>query len=231
MALNPYERLSWRGVVANRRTIEMLEITELRGLGSLTPLRIPQGSYTSGVSASGGTHSGGGALDISVRGLSAAERDRVVRELRETSFAAWYRPFLPGQWPAHIHAIAIGDKELSDQAAWQVSEYRAGRNGLANQGPDNGPDVPIHVYRQDIDMSYYGPENWNNDDWRRFRAYVHGNAAGTVDRGVPYQDLTNGAEASPQALIEYTNARTKEAKDDLAAIKSDLSAIKTKLGI
>ncbi len=59
---DPYDRRSWRGVVANLRTIEMLEITELRGLGSLTPLSIPQGSYTTGVSASGGTHSGGGAL-------------------------------------------------------------------------------------------------------------------------------------------------------------------------
>jgi hypothetical protein len=164
---DPYDRRSWRGVVANLRTIEMLEITELRGLGSLTPLSIPQGSYTTGVSASGGTHSGGGALDISVKGLSSAERDRVVRELRETSFAAWYRPYLAGVWPAHIHAIAIGDKELSDQAAWQVSEYRAGRNGLANQGPDNGPDVPIHVYRQDIDMSYYGPQRWDAADFTR----------------------------------------------------------------
>jgi hypothetical protein len=167
MTVDPYARRSWRGVTANLRTIEMLEITELRALRDLTPLRIPQGSYTSGVSASAGTHSGGGALDVSVLNMTAAQRDRVVRELRETSFAAWYRAPLPGVWSAHIHAIAIGDKEMSAQAAWQVQEYKAGRNGLANQGPDNGPDVPIHVYRQDIDMSYYGPERWDAPDFDR----------------------------------------------------------------
>jgi hypothetical protein len=170
MALDPYQRLNWRGVVANRRTIEMLEITELRGLRDLMPLRIPQGSYTTGVSASAGTHSGGGALDISVWDLTSTQRDRVVRELRETSFAAWYRPYLPGVWPAHIHAIAIGDKEMSTAAAEQVVQYRNGQNGLANHGPDNGPDVPIHVYRQDIDMSYYGPEKWDAADFTRLFA-------------------------------------------------------------
>jgi hypothetical protein len=168
MALDPYERISWRGVTANRRTVEMLEITELRGLRDLMPLRIPQGSYTSGVSASAGTHSGGGALDVSVRDLTTTQRDRVVRELRETSFAAWYRPYLAGVWPAHIHAIAIGDKEMSAAAAEQVVQYRNGQNGLANHGPDNGPDVPIHVYRQDIDMSYYGPDKWDAADWQEF---------------------------------------------------------------
>jgi hypothetical protein len=167
MALDPYQRLNWRGVVANRRTIEMLEITELRALMDLAPLRIPQGSYTTGVSASAGTHSGGGALDVSVRDLTSTQRDRVVRELRETSFAAWYRPYLAGVWPAHIHAIAIGDKEMSAAAAEQVVQYRNGQNGLANHGPDNGPDVPIHVYRQDIDMSYYGPEHWDQADFDR----------------------------------------------------------------
>jgi hypothetical protein len=170
MALDPYDRLNWRGVVANRRTIEMLEITELRS--ELGTLRIPQGSYTTGVSASGGTHSGGGALDISVRDMTSTERDHVVWALRKTSFAAWYRPYLAGVWPAHIHAIAIGDREISAAAAEQVVQYRNGQNGLANHGPDNGPNVPITVYRQDVDMSYYGPERWDDADFDRFRRKV-----------------------------------------------------------
>jgi len=170
MALDPYARLNWRGVVANRRTIEMLEITGLRS--ELGTLRIPQGSYTTGVSASGGTHAGGGALDISVRDMTTTERDHVVWALRKTSFAAWYRPYLAGVWPAHIHAIAIGDRELSAAAAEQVVQYRNGQNGLANHGPDNGPSVPITVYRQDVDMSYYGPERWDDKDFERFAKKV-----------------------------------------------------------
>jgi hypothetical protein len=133
-------------------------------------LRIVQGSYNKGVTQSGGTHDGGGALDISVFNMTAAQRDRVVRELRETSFAAWYRPPIPGVWGAHIHAIAIGDQEMSPQAAQQVVWYKQGLNGLwpSGGGPDTGPDVPIHVYRQDIDMSYYGPDKWDDADWQEF---------------------------------------------------------------
>jgi hypothetical protein len=170
VALDPYTRRSWRGVTANLRTIEMLEITELRALRSLTPLSIPQGSYNAGgVSASGGTHDGGGALDVSVRGMTWTQKSQtVVRALRETGFAAWYRAYLPGVWSEHIHCIAIGDKQLSPAARDQVVDYYAGRNGLANNGPDNGPRIsPIPVYRQDIDMSYYGPEKWDAVDFTR----------------------------------------------------------------
>jgi hypothetical protein len=231
MALDPYARLNWRGVVANRRTIEMLEITELRGLRDLTPLRIPQGSYTSGVSASGGTHSGGGALDISVRNMTSTERDRVVRELRETSFAAWYRPYLANVWPAHIHAIAIGDKEMSAQAAWQVQEYKAGRNGLANQGPDTGPDVPIHVYRQDIDMSYYGPERWDGKDLDRlFDALNVRMGADKFGWDFNITSLVDGTPRDASTLVQFIHkngvegeaaARSADAKADQTLVKLD----------
>jgi hypothetical protein len=83
-------------------------------------------------------------------------------------------------WGAHIHAIAIGDQEMSPQAAQQVVWYKQGLNGLwpSGGGPDTGPDVPIHVYRQDIDMSYYGPAGkngvggWDSDDWKELRDQI-----------------------------------------------------------
>jgi hypothetical protein len=226
MALDPYERISWRGVTANRRTVEMLEITELRGLMPLAPLRIPQGSYTTGVSASAGTHSGGGALDISVRDLTTAERDRVVRELRETSFAAWYRPYLAGVWPAHIHAIAIGDKEMSAAAAEQVVQYRNGQNGLANHGADNGPDVPIHVYRQDIDMSYYGPERWDAADFERLfrRWYAYGITDAVSDTAgdtMPFEDVVGNDRKrlyDTKALLNSTDAKVDEVLVELGKL-------------
>jgi hypothetical protein len=182
MAVDPYKRVSWRGVTVNQRTQEMLEVTELRGLRDLMPLRIVQGSYNKGVTQSGGTHDGGGALDVSLLNRTANERDRIVRELRETSFAAWYRAPIPGVWSAHIHAIAIGDQEMSPQAAQQVVWYREGKNGLwpSGGGPDTGPDVPIHVYRQDIDMSYLGPMHWDEDDFRRLIRWLDGPIAEAV---------------------------------------------------
>jgi hypothetical protein len=72
----------------------------------------------------------------------------MVRALRESGFAAWYRPALSGVWPRHIHAIAIGDPDLSSGARDQVAQYYRRQNGLANRGPDNGPRLdPIRTYK------------------------------------------------------------------------------------
>jgi hypothetical protein len=105
-----------------------------------TPLVITQGSYNGGgVTASAGTHDGGGALDIRARNHTAAQRAEVVNILRKVGFAAWFRPAIKDLWPAHYHAIAKGCPDLSRGARAQVIDYQAGRNGLANNGPDDGP--------------------------------------------------------------------------------------------
>src|SRR5262245_55765220 len=174
MAVDTYGRDWSRGVQLNNRTLEMLEITELRGLRLLTPLSLSQDSYSSSVSQSGGTHDGGSALDVRTGGSSAARIDSIVEELRKTGFAAWHPTPDQGDWPEHVHAVAIGDTELSQAAKDQVADYKAGRNGLANNGPDDGPRVSWTEYRQDIDMSYYGPEKWDSADWELFWAWVHG---------------------------------------------------------
>jgi hypothetical protein len=52
-------------------------------------------------------------------------------------------------WGAHIHAILIGDKEMSDAAEAQVVQYKAGTDGLASHGPDNfrhHPDGVVFNY-------------------------------------------------------------------------------------
>jgi hypothetical protein len=226
MTVDPYKRVSWRGVTVNQRTQEMLEITELRGLRDLMPLRIVQGSYNKGVTQSGGTHDGGGAIDVSVLNMTATQRDRVVRELRETSFAAWYRAPIPGVWGAHIHAIAIGDQEMSPQAAQQVVWYKQGLNGLwpPSQGPDNGPDVPIHVYRQDIDMSYYGPEHWDQPDFDR------------LDRKSGWlRNISNLNTAEPdtidaQTSLAYTHQHATDADQQASAANKKADLILEALG-
>lgn len=98
-------------------------------------LTVTQGSYNAGgVSASAGTHDGGGVVD-----LAAWDHVRKVRELRRVGFAAWYRPAITGLWPAHIHAVLIGNAKLAPSARAQVAAYLAGRDGLAGNGPDTGP--------------------------------------------------------------------------------------------
>lgn len=130
------------GVTLNYRTLEMLTAAERR-LGFTTVLT--QGSYTATSPESGGTHAGGGALDVRATGLSSATRDRIVYRLRRIGFAAWLRTPAQGDWPYHVHAIAIGDREMSPAARQQVIDYRNGLNGLANKGPDDGPRVPWTV--------------------------------------------------------------------------------------
>ena len=133
----PEARIVWRGKTVNRRTVAMVQAAEKI---YKSQFGIIQGSYNKGgVEASAGTHDGGGAIDVDVVKLSAAQRKAVVLALRQVGFAAWLRTPAQGRWPYHVHAIAIGDKDLSRGAAIQVAEYKRRRNGLANRGKDDGP--------------------------------------------------------------------------------------------
>lgn len=136
---NPYRKRTWRGVTLENRSISSLEWAEKhwrakKGHGKrIVPV---QGSFSNAVKASGATHAGGGAVDISVNGLSLQERRSLVRWLRRSGWAAWYRPPVRNLWGAHIHAILLGNKTASAAAKWQMSEYLADRNGLTNAAPD-----------------------------------------------------------------------------------------------
>jgi hypothetical protein len=145
----------------NTRTRMMLAAADAAVPWSIV---VSQGSYCRlegrCAGASGGTHDGGGALDIRVSGLTSTQRWRTVRALRAVGFAAWLRS--PGQcggcWPYHIHAIAIGDTDL-----WQgngrytnrdqVADYYVGRNGLGGHARDNTPlkyRVPFTTYERAV---------------------------------------------------------------------------------
>lgn len=139
--VRPYTRVVYNGKVMNARTRAMVQEAERRLGYSLT---ITQGSYSTSVGASAGTHNGGGALD-----LAAYDHKRKVKVLRAIGFAAWYRPAIPGLWGAHIHALAIGDRQLAAAAKRQVQAYYAGRDGLAGNGPDPHPrpnPIPVFQY-------------------------------------------------------------------------------------
>jgi hypothetical protein len=140
----------------NTRTVAMLDhatnVYHLRGglLDFDFRNALVQGSYNPGeVAASFGTHDGGGAVDLSVREpisrqVMTEEIDGLLRALRIAGFAAWLRDFdelYPGS-PIHIHAIAIGDAEVSEAARGQIDGpfgYLRGFNGLPQ---DNGIPLP-----------------------------------------------------------------------------------------
>lgn len=137
--ISPGATSTFRGVPVNARTKAMLLEAE-RLLGR--QLTLTQGSYSPGEDpTSAGTHDGGGALDISVDGMSATLRTNVAKRLRQVGFAAWVRTPSQGNWPYHIHAIALADTDQSTPARNQAGDYYLGLNGLANRGPDDGPAV------------------------------------------------------------------------------------------
>jgi hypothetical protein len=130
------KRTTRDGHTLNQRTADMFDRLEFNLLRDLT---IVQGSYNNSVSASGGTHDGGGALDLSVRNLSLSEQREVVLEGRKVGFAIWKREEWQGPWADHIHGIALGDTEASWGAKNQMTDYLMGRNGLKGHAKDDGP--------------------------------------------------------------------------------------------
>ncbi|SHG00854.1 hypothetical protein SAMN05443575_1115 [Jatrophihabitans endophyticus] len=133
-------------IVVDTRTDKML--AEAGRLAKRT-LTLSQGSYNpGGDTTSAGTHDGGGVVDISVTGMSAATRTAVAKALRQVGFAAWVRDPSQGDWPYHIHAAAISDTDLSPAAQHQTGDYYLGKNGLANGAADDGPKVPIRTWEE-----------------------------------------------------------------------------------
>lgn len=131
------------------KTVDNLTAAALRAAEDLLGYRLTlvQGSYNKGgVSASAGTHDGGGVVD-----LLEWDHDRKVRALRTVGFAAWWRPTLPGVWKGHIHAVLIGNDKLAPVAARQVTAYRNGRDGLKSNlvddtwRPDPIPEFDYHA--------------------------------------------------------------------------------------
>ncbi len=142
-----YTILTVNGVLLNRRTYAMLENAAHLYGGKIDILgsAITQGSYTREVSASFGTHAGGGAVDLSVMRTNTytvlwEEIPPLLQALRIAGFAAWLRDLdelYPGS-PIHIHAIAIGDRDLSTAARQQVEGELGYFRGYSGLPPEYG---------------------------------------------------------------------------------------------
>ena len=151
-----YTVIQVNGYKLNQRTYDMLVYAQSLYPGQINIIEaITQGSYTDSVSASFGTHKGGGAVDLSVLALGTilyGEIESLIHALRLAGFAAWFRDFdeLYDGSPVHIHAIAIGDSELSLSAREQLAGpfgYFWGydglprENGIPQRDPHGGPIV------------------------------------------------------------------------------------------
>lgn len=168
-----YSRVLLGSAELSVRTLAMLDYAQTlyQALGGTQVdfrLAITQGSYTGGyVAASFGIHDGGGALDLSVRSpvdftLLTNDIPLMLRALRVAGFAAWLREvdeLYPGS-PIHIHAVAIGDRELSEAARAQIDGpygYLRGYNGLPGGDgmpqPDRSGEMVICPWMVELGFS------------------------------------------------------------------------------
>lgn len=127
--------VTFRGFKFDPSTVGKLELAE-KWIG--VTLAFAQGSYSSGVAASGGTHDGGGAVDVKCIGDPTALKVKKVHYLRAVGFDAWHRPY---NWDGvgggeHIHCIERSNTNLSQAAKNQLAQWNAGDNGLANHARD-----------------------------------------------------------------------------------------------
>jgi hypothetical protein len=151
----------------NARTMWMLQRAQqlYGGAIPITGAGITQGSYNpSGVTASFGTHDGGGAVDITVRNIPIDwsikwdDIPQLIYALRLVGFAAFYRDERE-DLPPHIHAIAIGDAELSQATHEQLTGpygYFRGYDGFPRA--DGIPLAPrygtVIICQWMLDMGY-----------------------------------------------------------------------------
>lgn len=220
---NPYTRTTYGGHTVNWRTRAMLMVLGQRLYGDPYSLFVAQGSYNpGGVGASGGTHDGGGAVD-----LSANDKFRKVKIGREIGFRIWYRSALPGVWGEHCHAIAAGDQEMSAAAHDQIVQYANHTNGLADHGPDNFPFHPNTVFNYQAWRKKY---NARQADW--FAMAEKSDLKEVVDAGIDrvltrFNEVAGNVKERDEALaarlgkvVERLN--NKATHEEIAAARDEL---------
>lgn len=147
-----YTRVQINNHTLNTRTYRMLQQAALLFGGEIdvSGAAIIQGSYANNLPDNIDTHSGGGAVDIAVTRPNSSsvlytEIEPLIRALRTVGFAAWLREdseLVTGSG-IYIHAIAIGDQDLSPAAQEEITGpfgYLRGYDGLPATGDAPGLD-------------------------------------------------------------------------------------------
>ncbi len=149
-----YIRVRINGYTLNRRTYAMLQQAALLYGGKIDVAggAIIQGSYSNNLldSLDALAHLGGGAVDISLtlpnsNNVLYTEIEPLIQALRTVGFAAWLREDdeMGSGSGIHIHAIAIGDIDLSPAAQEQLTGpagYLRGYDGLPVTSGNPGLD-------------------------------------------------------------------------------------------
>lgn len=135
--------VNFRGVTLDASTRDKFLLAELWIRHDLKDpsftLSFPQGSYSTSVAASGGTHSGGGVADVHCAGLPDSTKVIMMHYFRACVGFGWHRPY---NWDGagggeHMHIGEIGNPNMSSALKSQVAQWYAEDNGLANHAHDS----------------------------------------------------------------------------------------------
>lgn len=153
---------SGRAVRGTRQMFQYYDrVNEQAAGGNLV---IVQGSFmgSAGASKSAGTHNRAGCQDWRTWNLTLAVRTEVIRVGSALGGAPYFRG--APSFDDHIHTLLLGDAPMDPDALFQVSEYKAGRNGLVNRGPDPHLALRPNIKR---DYIYLEDDMFNEADRRR----------------------------------------------------------------
>jgi hypothetical protein len=189
------DRTTYQGKKVNEGTKALLKaantiLSSSAYGGENEDVTMVQGGYNKGgVTASAGTHDGGGAFDLTPYNW----RNR-VKVFRILGVALWHRPAIRGLWGEHLHGIVCGDGTASAGARAQVTEYYEGGDGLVGGAHDpdwrpktlpilfhlpTGSDLAVRYAKQDVAM--------------RDQPSTKGGSKGT---------LKKGAKFTPAAMVK-----------------------------
>lgn len=153
-------RPKWR----NRTNVDAYTIAWIEHAEHLVRERAPKiahqfvvtkGSYqpAGGTTTSGTTHDRGGAVDLDWCGHWVC-----YEALRDAGGFVWHRTPAQGPWRDHFHGAPIGHPDMSPSLERQQTAYFNRRDGLKNNGPDDGPRLdpipgPVWPWPQEEDMT------------------------------------------------------------------------------
>lgn len=134
MTVAPCVRTTWRGVTICKHSLPKYQ--KLASITGAFYVKAIQGSYSTGVSASAGTHSGGGALDIEFDGTTFATARSVETKARnQCDLLMWVR-----WWTGNHHGHILDPQcpNLSVAALAQFALFGQGYDGLIGHNADTG---------------------------------------------------------------------------------------------
>jgi hypothetical protein len=147
--MGQYDRVMWRGEPVTRRQRQAMLAVE-KAIQKAHPKNhgnfqfdVPQGSWQPITPYSGTTHHGAGVLDVFFEGMS--DREWFAEVLRITRRVGHQAAFGRGPWCSmsyHFHICDLDTRGMDPNAQWQVSEYRAGNDGLVYGRNDPFPYRP-----------------------------------------------------------------------------------------